>query len=39
MVGRFGGRDLGDFLTGSSKREEKGVAPVTFDDVAGEENA
>ncbi len=39
MVGRFGGRDLGDFLAGTSKRDEKGAVPVTFDDVAGQENA
>ena len=39
MTGRFGGRDLGEFLEGSAKKEEKGAEPVTFDDVAGQENA
>ncbi len=39
MVGRLGGRDLGDFLSGSAKKEEKGQKKVTFADVAGQDNA
>ena len=39
ISGRFGGRDIGDFLAGSAKREEKGAPKVTFDDVAGQDNA
>ncbi len=39
MLGRFGGRDVGDFLTGSATREEKRADKVTFDDVAGQDNA
>ena len=39
VMGRFGGRDVGDFLSGSASKEEKGVKPVTFDDVAGQDNA
>ena len=39
VMGRFGGRDVGDFLTGSATREEKGAKKVTFDDVAGQDNA
>jgi cell division protease FtsH len=41
MGGRLGGRDVGDFLEGSAAREEKpGARPkITFDDVAGQENA
>ena len=39
--GRLGGRDVGDFLEGSAAREEKPGERVriTFDDVAGQENA
>ncbi|NIA67018.1 ATP-dependent zinc metalloprotease FtsH [Pelagibius litoralis] len=39
LVGRFGGRDPSDFLTGSSKKETKAVRRITFDDVAGQEAA
>jgi len=39
LVGRFGGRDVGDFLTGSAAKEEKGAKRVTFEDVAGQDNA
>jgi cell division protease FtsH len=39
ISGRFGGRDIGDFLAGSASREEKGAPKVTFDDVAGQDNA
>ncbi len=39
LTGRLGGRDAADFLTGSAKKEEKGGRRVTFDDVAGQENA
>ena len=39
MVGRFGGRDIGDFLAGSAQAETKDERQVTFDDVAGQENA
>jgi cell division protease FtsH len=39
MVGRFGGRDLGEFLSGSARKEEKGRKRITFDDVAGQEGA
>jgi cell division protease FtsH len=39
IAGRFGGRDFGEFLAGSARREEKGEPKVTFDDVAGQDNA
>jgi cell division protease FtsH len=39
IAGRFGGRDFGEFLSGSAKREEKDAPRVTFDDVAGQEGA
>ena len=39
MVGRFGGRDIGDFLAGSARTETKDDRKVTFEDVAGQENA
>jgi cell division protease FtsH len=39
VAGRFGGRNFGEFLSGSAKREEKGAPRVTFDDVAGQESA
>ncbi len=39
IAGRFGGRDFGEFLSGSAQREEKGAPKVTFDDVAGQDNA
>ncbi len=39
IAGRFGGRDFGEFLAGSARREEKGEPSVTFDDVAGQDNA
>ena len=39
ISGRFGGRDFGEFLTGSAKKEIKGAPKITFDDVAGQDNA
>ena len=39
VMGRFGGRDASDFLTGSAKKEETGAKKVTFDEVAGQDNA
>lgn len=39
MAGRFGGRDLTGFLEGSARKEEAGAPKVTFDDVAGQDNA
>ncbi len=39
MLGRFGGRDIPDFLAGSATKEEKRSKKVTFDDVAGQDNA
>jgi cell division protease FtsH len=39
IAGRFGGRDFGEFLAGSARREEKDAPKVTFDDVAGQDNA
>ncbi|NNG03044.1 MAG: ATP-dependent zinc metalloprotease FtsH [Inquilinus sp.] len=39
VTGRFGGRDASDFLTGSARKEEKIGQRVTFDDVAGQDNA
>jgi cell division protease FtsH len=39
ISGRFGGRDFGEFLSGSARREEKDAPRVTFDDVAGQEAA
>jgi cell division protease FtsH len=40
IAGRLGGRDVGDFLTGTAKAEKAGSAPkISFDDVAGQDNA
>jgi cell division protease FtsH len=39
IMDRLGGRMPGDFLTGSSKKEEKAGRRITFDDVAGQEAA
>ena len=39
IVGRFGGRDPSDFLTGSAKKETKIARRITFDDVAGQDAA
>ncbi|WP_420349690.1 ATP-dependent zinc metalloprotease FtsH [Pelagibius sp.] len=39
IVGRFGGRDPSDFLTGSAKRETKTSRRITFEDVAGQDAA
>ena len=39
VVGRFGGRSPQDFLAGSSREERKSPKRVTFDDVAGQDNA
>lgn len=39
LMDRFGGRSSGDFLTGSTAKEEKSERRVTFRDVAGLENA
>ena len=37
--GRFGGRSPEDFLAGESKKEDKSEDRITFDDVAGQDNA
>ena len=39
VVGRFGGRSPQDFLSGSTKEEQKTGRRITFDDVAGQDNA
>lgn len=39
LAGRFGGRDAGDFLSGSAKTVKGARERVTFDDVAGQDNA
>lgn len=39
VIGRFGGRSPQDFLEGSSREERKAPKRVTFDDVAGQDNA
>ena len=39
MMGRFGGRDAGDFLTGSARKEEKRSKKVSFNHVAGQDSA
>lgn len=39
MMDRFGGRSSSDFLSGSAAKEEKAGRRVTFDDVAGQEQA
>ncbi|MFW6027933.1 MAG: ATP-dependent zinc metalloprotease FtsH [bacterium] len=39
MGGFGGGRDVTDYLSGSSKKEEKAGKRVTFADVAGQDNA
>ncbi len=39
LTGRFGGRDPSEFLSGSASKEVKRKKRVTFDDVAGQENA
>lgn len=39
VAGGLGGRDVSDFLYGSSKREVKDAPRVTFADVAGQDNA
>lgn len=40
QIDRMGGRNIGDFLGGSAKRENKSDTPkVTFDDVAGQNAA
>ncbi len=39
LVGRFGGREPSDFLSGSAKKETKTPRRVTFDDVAGQDAA
>jgi hypothetical protein len=39
MGGFGGGRDVTDYLSGSSKEEEKAGKRVTFADVAGQDNA
>jgi cell division protease FtsH len=38
-IGRYGGGDVTDFLKGSSAKEEKAGTKITFDDVAGQDNA
>ena len=39
VMGKFGGRDPTDFLSGSAKQERKEARQITFDDVAGQEGA
>lgn len=39
IMDRLGGRGPGDFLVGSTKKEEKTGRRITFDDVAGQEAA
>lgn len=39
LVGRFGGREPSEFLSGSAKKETKTPRRVTFDDVAGQDAA
>ena len=39
LMDRFGGRSSSDFLLGSAEKEEKSGRRVTFDDVAGQEQA
>ncbi len=39
VTGRFGGRSPTDFLSGSAREERKSKRRVTFDDVAGQDNA
>jgi cell division protease FtsH len=39
LAGRLGGREAGDFLTGSAKTVKGAPRKVTFDDVAGQDNA
>ncbi|MGF1477611.1 MAG: ATP-dependent zinc metalloprotease FtsH [Geminicoccaceae bacterium] len=39
LMNRFGGRDVGDFLHGSARKEQKNDAKVTFADVAGQDPA
>lgn len=38
-AGRFGGRDVDDFLAGTARKEDQRAKEVTFDDVAGQESA
>jgi cell division protease FtsH len=39
LAGRLGGREVGDFLAGSAKTVKGAPRKVTFDDVAGQDNA
>ncbi len=39
VTGRFGGRSPTDFLSGSAREERESKRHVTFDDVAGQDNA
>ncbi len=39
LAGRLGGREVGDFLSGSAKSVKGAREQVTFDDVAGQDNA
>jgi cell division protease FtsH len=39
LAGRLGGREVGDFLSGSAKTVKGERERVTFDDVAGQDNA
>jgi cell division protease FtsH len=39
VTGRFGGRSPTDFLSGSAREERESKRRVTFDDVAGQDNA
>lgn len=38
-AGRFGGRDVDDFLAGTARKEDQRAKEMTFDDVAGQESA
>ncbi|MDP6350862.1 MAG: ATP-dependent zinc metalloprotease FtsH [Alphaproteobacteria bacterium] len=39
LMGRMGGAGIGDFLTGASRKQAKDAPRITFDDVAGQDNA
>lgn len=39
MMDRLGGRQSGDFLVGTTKAEEKAGRKITFEDVAGQDQA
>jgi len=39
LAGRLGGREVGDFLSGTAKAVKGAREQITFDDVAGQDNA